>query len=253
MDGKHAALQAPAKSESYCFNYKNYFSIVLLALVDADYKFTYIDVGCNGRVPDDGVLKNSTLNEALINNYLYIPPPEPLEGEKSQALMPYVIVADDTFPLKNNVMKPYSSRNLSIEQRIFNYRLSRARKIAENAFGILGSRWRIFQKAIPLAPEKAQMVVLAACALHNFLQGHTTGRGVYTPEVYTDLEDPGTHELREGQWRNEAHLNGWQAIPRQGSNNHASEAKKVRNTFCHYFNSEEGKVPWQRKVVGLGS
>ena len=209
MDGKHITLQAPAKSKSYYFNYKNYFSIVLLALVDADYEFTYIDVVCNGRVPDGGVLKNSTLNEALINNYLYIPPPEPLEGEKSQLLMPYVFVADDAFPLKNNIMKPYNSWNLSVEQRIFNYQLSRACRIAENAFGILGSRWHIFQKTIPLAAKKAQMTVLPACALHNFLQGHTTGQGVYIPEVYTDLEDPATHELREGQWRNETHLNVW--------------------------------------------
>ena len=140
MDGKRIALQAPANSGSCYFNYKNYFSIVLLALVDADYKFTYIDVGCNGRVPDGGALKNSTLNQSLMNNYLYIPPPEPLEGEKSQVLMPYVIVADDAFPLKNNLMKPYSLRNLSVEQRIFNYRLSRAHRITENAFSILGSR-----------------------------------------------------------------------------------------------------------------
>ena len=87
------------------------------------------------------------------------------------------------------------------------------------------------------------MIVLAECALHNILQGHTTGWEVYTSEGYTDLEDPVTHELREGQWRSKAHLNGWQAIPIQGSNNHASEAKKVRDTFCRYFNSEEGKVP----------
>ena len=83
IGGKHISLQAPAKNEIYYFNYNHYFSIVLLSLVDADYKFTYFEVWCNGRAPDGGVLMNCTLNEALINNYLYIPPPEPLEGEKS--------------------------------------------------------------------------------------------------------------------------------------------------------------------------
>ena len=83
--------------------------------------------------------------------------------------MPHVIVAD-AFPLKNNIMKSHSSWNLSVEQRIFNYQPSR---ISENAFGILGSRWYVFQKTIPLASEKAQMIVLAACALHSFLQGRT--------------------------------------------------------------------------------
>ena len=56
-------IKPPPNSESY-FNHKHSFSIVL-AVIDADYKFIYIDVGCNGRVADGGVLKNSTLNTAL--------------------------------------------------------------------------------------------------------------------------------------------------------------------------------------------
>ena len=34
------------------FNYKHSFSLVLLAVVDAAYKFIYVDVGCNGRISD---------------------------------------------------------------------------------------------------------------------------------------------------------------------------------------------------------
>ena len=54
-----------------------------------------------------------------------------------QTLLPYVIVADDAFPLKPHLMIPYSFLSLSKENRVFNYRLSRARRISENAFGIL--------------------------------------------------------------------------------------------------------------------
>lgn len=60
MDGKHIHLQAPINSGSNFFNYKSTFSIVLLALVDADYNFLYADVGCQGRISDGGVFRNTS-------------------------------------------------------------------------------------------------------------------------------------------------------------------------------------------------
>ena len=165
FDGKHILIKPPG--ESY-HNYKHTFSIVLLALVDADYKFIYVDIGTNGRVSDGGVLKQSTLGKALENSELSIPQPSPLQ--RYGVPMPYVIVADDAFPLKENIMKPYSLAGLTKEQRIFNYRLSRARRIIENAFGILSNRFRIFMTPMALKPEKAEVIVMAACTLHNYLR-----------------------------------------------------------------------------------
>ena len=122
----------PPNSGSYYLNYKHYFSIVLLAIVDADYKFLLVDVGCNGRVADGGVYRNSKINSAFEENLLNVPDPKPLPG--CSTVTPYMIVADDAFPLKTYIQKPYSQVGLTKEKRIFNYRLSRARRVVENAF-----------------------------------------------------------------------------------------------------------------------
>ena len=73
FDGKHVLLINPFNSSLTYFNYKSFFSIVLLALVDADYKFLYVNVGCQGRISDGGVFKNSELYHLLVNGEINLP------------------------------------------------------------------------------------------------------------------------------------------------------------------------------------
>lgn len=85
--------------------------------------------------------------------------------------MPYVFVGDEAFQLTSNVMKPFSGlHNKRTKERIFNYRSSRARRVSENAFGIMSSSFRIFRKPILLEPGTATKVTLAAIHLHNYLR-----------------------------------------------------------------------------------
>ncbi|XP_039527525.1 uncharacterized protein LOC120479290 [Pimephales promelas] len=73
MDGKHIYIQAPANSGSLYFNYKGTFSVVLLALVDADYRFLVVDVGSYGSNSDGGIFANSVLGKALTDGTLNVP------------------------------------------------------------------------------------------------------------------------------------------------------------------------------------
>nr|XP_042911865.1 uncharacterized protein LOC110282418 [Parasteatoda tepidariorum] len=111
LDGKHVIVRHKRKYGSQCFNYKLANSIVLFALVDADCNSIYIDVGTNGRVADSTIFSISELRGALENNAQGIPPPSILP--MSNEILPYVIVADEAFPLKNYLKKPYPRRELS--------------------------------------------------------------------------------------------------------------------------------------------
>lgn len=157
IDGKHIRIKCPANSGSDFYNYKGYFSTVLFAMVDSNYEFLYIDVGSNGRMNDSSIFGASRLKTALENNTLRFPD----WG---------VIVGDDAFPLKTYLMMPYSRNGMTQKEKIFNYRLSRARRISENAFGILVSRFRIFLSGIEVSPDKVDYIVKATCALHNWLR-----------------------------------------------------------------------------------
>ena len=70
LDGNHIVIQAPNNSGSMFYNYKGTFSVVLMALVDADYKFTYLDIGDYGSNVDGGICKSSNFGKAFMNNEL---------------------------------------------------------------------------------------------------------------------------------------------------------------------------------------
>ena len=150
-DGKNIALFHTRGSGSEIYNYKGFYSVVLLALVDYDYKFMYIDVGCQGRISDGWVYNNSVLKESILNNSLKLRSPKPLPNIDRNDIFwdketstPFLFVVDDSFPLSQNIMKPYPQRNLNDKKRIFCCRLSHFRRVSENAFGILGYRFWLF-------------------------------------------------------------------------------------------------------------
>uniref|UniRef100_A0A3Q2CBQ0 DDE Tnp4 domain-containing protein n=1 Tax=Cyprinodon variegatus TaxID=28743 RepID=A0A3Q2CBQ0_CYPVA len=152
IDGKHVTIQAPARSGSQYYNYKKTFSIVLLAVVDHEYRFRAIQVGDFGRMSDGGVFSASNLGKGLERGDLNVPSSAPLPGAPEIGPLPHVLVGDAAFPLKTYLL-----------------RLSRARMVVECAFGILTARWRIMLRDINLHPNHVNTLVVAATILHNYL------------------------------------------------------------------------------------
>lgn len=175
---------------------------------------------------------------------LHFPEPKSLPGRKENAL--FVIVADDAFALKPNIMKPFPGRHLSASIRIFNYRLSRARRCIENAFGVMSARFRVLLSPILLDAAKTRKVTLACSALHNSLI--TKNGNEYAPVALVDqYMDSGT--VIESGWRRQVPGNSMPSLQSLGNRYVCNNANKVREEFEGYFMSIEGEVPWQYKQI----
>ena len=243
IDGKHIMLRCPSNSGSTFFNYKGRFSIHLLAVCDAHYRFVLADIGCEGRRSDGGVLADSEFGKALSDGTLVFPDPTPLEESGND--IPFYFVGDEAFPLRQYLMRPFPGKGLSEDRRIFNYRLSRARRTIENAFGILAARWRLFLQPINADPDSVVAYTKGAICLHNFLR--TNESAVYCPPGFGDYEDSnGT--VVPGEWRQSVG-NGLRRIGQQGGNRYSRSAGDVRESLASFFLTTAGKVPWQYEHV----
>lgn len=193
-----------------------------------------------GSNSDGGVWANSKLGQSLECNTADIPPPQQLPG--TTIMLPCALVGDEAFPLKRYLMRPYPRRSLTSDsQRIFNYRLSRARRTIENSFGILVSRWRILRNSIQCKEENAHKIVLAVVVLHNYIMSSYEHK--YCPSYFVDQENNGT--VIPGQWRNEKLGSHFVHIRSVSSNRAAYITSVQRDTLRKYFMTNIGAVDWQ--------
>ena len=141
IDGCHIPMKCPPGGLESCkefHNFKNFYSIVLMAMVDSKFRFVWGSCGFPGNSHDAIIFKSTNLWDALQNGLL--PNIAKVVGEVSISPL---IVWDSAFPLQLWLMKPYTNATLSPKQRYFNYRLSWARMVTESAYGQLKGRWRV--------------------------------------------------------------------------------------------------------------
>lgn len=134
---------------------------MLLALVDADYKFLWIDIGGFGSMSDAQIFNDSELKECLEDETIGFPDSDPMPNDSQN--MPYFILGDDAFGLRTYLIKPYLQHGLTHEQLITNYRISRARCVVENAFGILAQRWQLLLTTMMQQPDIVRLICRVWC------------------------------------------------------------------------------------------
>lgn len=128
IDSKHICIHKPLKSSSEFYNYKQTFSIVLMAGTDANYWFIFCDIGTKGWFSDGYTFSHSMFDGSLQSGILGLLKPTPIMERQNPML--YTFEANAAFPLLENLMCPYPETKMwdDPENRIFNYRLSRARQ-----------------------------------------------------------------------------------------------------------------------------
>ena len=194
LDRKHVALKKPKNTGALYHNYKGFFSIVMLALVDGQYKFRWVDAGT---ASDAQIFNACWLKRKIEDGRIGFPDPGPIT--QCGRHVPYFILADDAVALKTWLMKPYGRRMSTREERIANYRISRGRRVVENAFGILVSRFRMMLTTIELSQETVREVVFTCVVLHNILRSQYQGQhGGQEPGDDEDDNVPGDCQLIGG-------------------------------------------------------
>ena len=143
IDGKHVVMQTPVNSGSNFYNYKGTFSIIywLFVMLNTASPFLILEI-LEGKVMEEFWLILPLAVHWRVGLCLYL--------ALSRFLVSHVqyhtiLLA---FPLKTYMLRPFPGRFLPEDKQIFNYRLSRARRVIENTFGIMATKFKIFGRSI---------------------------------------------------------------------------------------------------------
>lgn len=181
-----------------------------------------------------GIFNKSTMGKAIKNGHFNMPPPQCIP--QTDLLAPFVIVGDQAFPLLVNLMRPFPE-NQSIGNSLkeeFNYRLSRARRVSENAFGISTSLFTIFTKPFDIRCDATRNdLIFSTCLLHNLIRDENE-------EFFL------SHQTNNVQHTQQSQNNANNFDELENSNTlQLNTAIQTRNTFVQYF-STIGVLSWRK-------
>ena len=226
VDGCHLPIKCPRggqESAKEYHNFKNFFSIVLMALVDSKQRFMWASSGFPGNSHDAIILQSTKLYSRIKEGNI-IPQ---LVGKHGNVDMYPMIIGDSAFPFHTWLMKPYTNAVLTPQQRYFNYRLSRARMVVEGAFGQLKGRWRVLMRKNECEENTLKTMSLACVVLHNIcidLDDKTNRNWDVGYDQATNKRRP------SGEARNLLHMTKCRRIP-DTCKNAADARDSLKNKF----------------------
>ncbi|WAR23545.1 hypothetical protein MAR_037238 [Mya arenaria] len=141
------------------------------------------------------------------------------------------ITKNDAFPLRQYMLKPYPHRHLAGDERLFNYRCSRARRVVENAFGILANRFRCLLTTLEMRPSTVTKTVMACMTLHNLMR--TRYPNIQNADL--DREDE-QGQFIAGAWRDQA------VLCKQQGTDHIYILAEISGRVTAEFRSSSGRA-----------
>lgn len=212
IDGCHIPVRAPLLNHTDYYNRKGWYSIIIQAVVDADCLFRDIYVGWPGSVHDARVFANSSLYQKATDGNILQGNERYLNGKE----VSIVLIGDSGYPLLPWLIKPFAFTGmLTQKQKEFNYRLSRARIVVENAFGRLKARWRCLLKQNDMVVTNVPKVVTACCILDNICEIHGN--------------------MFDDDWLEESHSSELEEPSAPIVDNQEDDAQDVRQAFADYI------------------
>lgn len=151
IDGTHIKIQRPARTP-FSYQYicrKGYYSINVMAMCDADYKFTHLNVSWPGSAHDSYILRQSKLWAEFES--------KPTVG---------IVLGDSAYPCRYWLQTPYSDPSTP-SQLAFNATHCTTRVRIEHTFGQFKRRFALMGKLSARDITNVATDITACAILHN--------------------------------------------------------------------------------------
>uniref|UniRef100_A0A182NT78 DDE Tnp4 domain-containing protein n=1 Tax=Anopheles dirus TaxID=7168 RepID=A0A182NT78_9DIPT len=238
--GRHIGVRCPKDNDVAYVNYALFSSIILMAVVDANSNFLYVEVGRKGNTSNEDPFQHSKLCHMLDNNKLNVPESAVLQVPYTLKV-PYMLLADEGFSFNSHRLRPFPQTPHGEECALehgFNIRHALARMPADNAMGIMIRRFCVLRGTMELYPADAAKVVAACAYLHNFLLTRESRATYAPPEAFDRVID---ETIVAGKWREDEQIKSvlsLQDIPE----NVPDTMKQLRLHMAYHFQHNDSQA-----------